>query len=159
MLSLRELKLKYLLIVVCYFSHRLVRIMEAQTVRDGTLPNSLGNESSESVKANDPLHRRYTIVMQICAATLTKEDMSRAMSIAFEIYDRMIRGNMKPSPKTFQMMYLCVLNFLDQNPEEERQELLKRVFEPASRHGIARGDITGWYKEQFRRKSHLAAKA
>ena len=66
--------------------------------------SSLGNESSESVKANDPLYRRYTVMMQICAATNTKEDMSRAMSIAFEVSDKMIRGNMKPSPKTFQLM-------------------------------------------------------
>jgi hypothetical protein len=126
--------------------------MEAQTARDGTLTSSLGNESSESVKANDPLYRRYTVMMQICAATNTKEDMSRAMSIAFEVSDKIIHGNMKPSPKTFQLMYQCVQNFLDQNPEEERQELLQRVFEPAARHGITRGEI-------LRRKSQPSMKA
>ena len=75
--------------------------MEAQTPRNGILAGSLGNESSESVKSNDPLHRRYTVMMQICAATNTKEDISRAMSIAFEVTERMIRGNMKLNSKTF----------------------------------------------------------
>ncbi len=140
------------------FQHRLVRIMEAQTSTDGILTGSLVNESSESVKANDPLHRRYTLMMQICAATNTKEDISRAMSIAFEVLDRMIRDNMKLNPKTFHLMYLCVQNFLDQNPEEEKQELLQRVFEPASRHGISRADVTGWHKESNRRKNQLGAK-
>jgi adenylate cyclase len=133
--------------------------MEAQTPRNGILAGSLGNESSESVKSNDPLHRRYTVMMQICAATNTKEDISRAMSIAFEVTERMIRGNMKLNSKTFQLMYFCVQNFLDHNPEEERQKLLQRVFDLASKQGIARADFTGWHKESLKRKNHLGAKS
>jgi hypothetical protein len=129
--------------------------MEAQ--RNGTLIGSIGNELSESVKANDPLHRRYTVMMQICAATNTKEDISRAMSIAFEVSERLV--NTKLNPKTFQLMYLCVQNFLDHNPEEERQKLLQRVFDLASRQGVTRADITSWHKETLKRKNHLGAKA
>lgn len=81
------------------------------------------------------------------------------MSIAFEILDRMI-CHTKPSVRTFRSLFVCVQNYLQVHPEEERQELLQRVFEPASRHSISKGELTGWYKlSQRKGQNRLATKA
>lgn len=134
--------------------------MEVQTARDRTLSGVLGDESSESVKPDDILQKRcYPLLMKICAlSNQTKVDTSQSMSIAFEISDRMMCYT-KPSAKTFQSLFVCVQNYLEVHPEEERKELLRRVFEPARRHGITKEELTEWHKESLRKGRRLAAKA
>lgn len=129
--------------------------MEVQTARERKLSGVLNDESSESVIPDDILQKRcYPVLMKICAfsSNQTKDDTARSMSIAFDILDRMM-CHTKPSLRTFRSLFICVQNYLEVNPEEERQELLQRVFEPASRHGITKGELTGWHKEFQRRES------
>lgn len=86
--------------------------------------------------------------MRICAFTHEKQNMPRAMHIAFEIYDRMTVGRIKPSPIVFELMYVCVRNFLDQHPEEEKQGLLlQKVFEAATKHGITKSELVKRHRE------------
>ena len=120
--------------------------MEVQTARERKLSGVLNDESSESVIPDDILQKRcYPLLMKICAfsSNQTKDDTARSMSIAFDILDRMMIHK-KPSLWTFRSLFI---------PEEERQELLQRVFEPASRHGITKGELTGWHKEFQRKES------
>jgi hypothetical protein len=133
---------------------RLIKIMEVQTVRERKLSDVLSDESSESVIPDDILQKRcYPLLMKICAlSNQTKDDTARSMSIAFEILDRMM-CHTKPSLRlrTFRSLYACVQNYLEVHIDEERQELLQRVYEPASRYGITKGELTGWHKESQRK--------
>jgi len=137
--------------------NRLLKMTEAQDGRNRTFCDSIFDESSEAFETSGSMDahiRMYPVMLKICAATHEKQDMSRAMAIAFEIYDKMINGRIKPSPRTFEMMYMCVKKFLDHHPEEERQGMLQKVFDPASKHGITRGELMGRHKESLRR-DHL----
>ena len=116
--------------------------------------NAEENEESESIDdiydtSMRPKNSFYPLVLKICAATRVKQDMSRAMTIAFEIYDKIIEHGMKPSPKTFELMYTCVVNFLDQHPEEEKDKLLQRVFDPASKYGLTRKELLSRHKQSL----------
>ena len=144
-----------------FYNHSLLEVMEAQAGRKRIFSHSLSDESCEFVENSDvfdksmqPHIRMYPLMMKICAATREKKDLSRAMAIAFNIYDKMKQDRIKPSPGTFEMMYMCVKNFLDHHPEEERQGLLQKVFEPASKHGITRGELMGRHKQSIP-KGHL----
>lgn len=137
---------------------RLFELMEAQAGRDRSqLPSLLEGEEPDVFDRSMQSHvRMYPLMLKICAATTEKQDMNAAMAIAFQVYEKMIQDTIKPNPKTFEMMYTCVRNFLDHHPDEERQGLLQKVFEPASNHGITRGELMGRHK-QSQRKGHLAA--
>lgn len=135
--------------------------MEVQTAREQKVSDVLGDESSESVIPDDILQKRcYPVLMRICAlSNQTKDDTARSMSIAFEILDRMI-CHTKPSVRTFRSLFVCVQKYLQVHPEEDRQKLLQRVFEPASRHGITKGELKEWHKESQRKgQNRLATKA
>ena len=138
--------------------NRLFELMEAQAGRDRSqLPSLLEGEEPDVFDRSMQSHvRMYPLMLKICAATTEKQDMNAAMAIAFQVYEKMIQDTIKPNPKTFEMMYTCVRNFLDHHPDEERQGLLQKVFEPASNHGITRGELMGRHK-QSQRKGHLAA--
>jgi Ca2+-binding EF-hand superfamily protein len=146
------------------FWDRLLNIMEARAGKDEFF-SSRGSESYDTFatsevldRSSDPQIQMYTTMLRICAATNEKADSSQAVSIAFEIYDKMIQGNIKPGPKTFDSMYTCVKTFLDQHPEAESQALLQKVFKMASKHGVSRGEVLGRYKESLRR-SQVAGRA
>lgn len=142
---------------------RLIKIMEAQTGRNDFFSGSQGDGGqAEAINASDeamkPHMQMYATILKICAATHEKADIPRAMSIAFQIHDDMISRNIKPSPSSFHSMYSCVIKFLDQHPEEEREELLRRVFESAGKHGVSRGELTGRHRGSLRR-SQVTGKA
>ncbi len=139
--------------------------MEARTGKDDFFSSSRCFESYDAYATSDVLDRSsdhqiqmYTVMLRICAATHENLNSSQAMSIAFEIYDKMVQCNIKPGPKTFELIYKCVQNFLDQHPEAERQVLLQKVYKMANKHGLSRGELLGRYKESLRR-SHVTGKA
>lgn len=148
------------------FDCRLLGIMEARTGKDDFFSSTRCLESYDAFatsdvldRSSDPQIQMYTVLLRICASTThDKLDSSQAVSIAFEIYDKMIQRNIKPGPKTFESMYACTKRFLDQHPEAERQVLLQKVFKMASNHGISRGELLGRYKESLRR-SRVVGKA
>ena len=165
--DMRVLSNAYFQVVECWYTaaragrsgsadraFRLIKIMEVQIARERKLSDVLDNESSESVIPDDILQKRcYPLLMKICAlSNQTKDDTARSMSIAFEILDRMM-CHTKPSVRlrTFRSLYACVQNYLEVHIDEERQELLQRVYEPASRFGITKGELTGWHKESQRK--------
>jgi hypothetical protein len=139
------------------FWDRLLNIMEARAGKDDFF-SSRGGElydpfatSEVSDGSSDAQIQMYTVMLRICAASNEKADSSQAVSIVFEIYDKMIQGNIKPGLKTFDSMYTCVKTFLDQHPEAESQALLQKVFKMASKHGVSRGEVLGRYKDSLRR--------
>ena len=145
----------------CLSNYRLLEMIEVQAGRDRTFSVSLdGYEEFETRDVFDRsmlTHvRMYPLMMNICAATYNKHDSSRAMAIAFQIYDKMLYDRIKPSLGIFEMMYICVRNFLDHHPEEERKGLLQKVFEPASKLGITRGELMRRHN-QLLRKGDFAA--
>ena len=145
----------------CLSNYRLLEMIEVQAGRDRTFSASLTDyeefETRDVFDRSMLTHvRMYPLMMNICAATHKKHDTSQAMAIAFQIYDKMLHDRIKPSLGTFEMMYTCVRNFLDHHPEEERQGLLQKVFEPASKLGITRGELMSRHN-QLLRKGDLAA--
>jgi hypothetical protein len=139
--------------------------MEARAGKDDFFSSSRSLESYEAFatsdvldRSSDPQIQMYTVMLRICAATHENLSSPKAVSIAFEIYDKMIQCNIKPGPKTFELIYNCVQNFLDKHPEAERQVLLQKVYKMANDHGMSRGELLGRYKESLRR-SHVSGKA
>jgi len=138
-------------------NYRLFKISEAQSEPTFSGPQ---NDHVE-IKASDPWDRpnltrvqMYSSMMNICAATYVKQDVSRAMTIGFKIFDKLKHDRIKPSLQRFEDLYRCVRNFLDHHPDEEKKRLLKKVFDPASSHGITRGELIGRHKQSLRKASN-----
>jgi hypothetical protein len=99
----------------------------------------------------------YALMMEICAAAGAKHDAARAMAIAFEIFEKMRHDRLKPSLQRFEDLYRCVRHFLEHHPEEEKKRYLQKVFDPASSHGITRGELIGRHQQSSRngrRRAH-----
>lgn len=138
--------------------------MEAQSGRDDFFSGTRYLESYDAFATSDvqdrsldPQIQMYSEMLRICAATHENLNSSQSVSIAFDIYDRMIQRDIKPGRRTFESIYQCVMNFVDKHPEAERQVLLQKVYKIASKHGMSRGELLGRYKDSLRR-SKIARK-
>jgi hypothetical protein len=143
----------------CY--HRLLDIMEAQYGRstetvttDKGGDDDASDESDEETNVVDDifdknmnLKKFCPVLLRICASSRQKEDVSRAMTIAFDTYNKMVQYGQKPSVHTFEMLYTCVINYLEHYPNEDKSALLERVYNPAKEYGISRGELVGRHKQ------------
>ncbi|KAL3785858.1 hypothetical protein HJC23_008746 [Cyclotella cryptica] len=144
-------------------AHRLMEIIEAQAGEHATeiLSNDI-TEGTDNIfsyfdifdKTRHDYSKLYQIMLKICANTHRKEDTVHAVDIAFETYGKMKRHGVKPTAKTFALMYSTVQNFIyhhPDHPKDEKRRLLERVVDAARMHNMTKGELIGrWQQWQLR---------
>ncbi|KAL7459349.1 hypothetical protein ACHAWC_011049 [Mediolabrus comicus] len=113
---------------------RIVQIMEGKSGED--LISDDKEVTDDEIEGIFVSKRIYPMMIKICAAAQDKRDTPRSMAIAFDMLKKMEDNELKPGLNVFEMLYASVQNFLQQHPGEEANDLLQKVFVPASRHGV-----------------------
>lgn len=113
---------------------RIVQIMEGKSGED--LISDDKEDTDDEIEGIFVNKRIYPLMIKICAAAQDKRDTPRSMAIAFDMLKKMEDNELKPGLNVFEMLYTSVQNFLQQHPGEEANDLLQKVFVPASRHGV-----------------------
>ena len=143
---------------------RLLEIMEAQSSNgiSGSLFADDTEETDDTTfshsaifdKSLNDSSKLYPLMLRICAATHGKEDTARALDIAFQTFDKMVKSGMKPLGRTFELMFVTAQNFIQHNPdlpENEKARIVNRVIESAGQHNVSRGELLGrWQQVQMR---------
>lgn len=118
---------------------RLVQIIEGKSGPD--LISDDQEFSEGETEGTVPLKNVYTVMMKICTATQNKLDTPISMAIAFKMLKRMEDNEMRIRRKTFERLYTSVRNFLMQHPGEDENDLMQKVFDPASRYGVTPAEL------------------
>ena len=118
----------------------------AMNVATDGIDNDFDNNFNVFDQTQHDYNRLYPTMLMICAAAEEREDTARAVDIAFQTYDNMIKRGIKPVGKTFELMYRTVEKFLQQHPhipEDEKKSLRDKLFAEAEKHRVRRGELNG----------------
>ena len=118
-------------------AERAFQLMQIVEGKSGQELISDDQEDTEDDPKGSPSSKRiYPLMMKICAATEGKQDTPRSMAISFDVLKKMEDIEMTPGHNIFVMLHECVRNFLRHHPGEEESDLMRKVFDSASKHGM-----------------------